>query len=46
VINNFKNLVFLDEGQIAFFDQSHLNIPFQRYLSYYFYPDANYTIGI
>ncbi len=31
---------------IVFLDQTQYNYPFQRYLSYYFYPDAQYTVGI
>jgi len=34
------------ENDIAFFNQSQLSYPFQRYISYYFYSDIKYTIGI
>ncbi|MHB8077244.1 hypothetical protein [Desulfosporosinus fructosivorans] len=34
------------KNNTCFFDQSDINISFQRYLSYLYYPNIDYTVGI
>lgn len=44
-INLVKSKMIVSDN-ICFFDQSMVSIGFQRYLSYYFYPEIDYTIAI
>jgi len=47
ILEIFKKIMVLSDTGIVFFDQSDIHeVSFQRYLSYYFYPEAKYTIGI
>lgn len=34
------------ENRIAYFDQSDYDIPFQRYLAYYLFPEVLYRVGV
>lgn len=40
-----KELIIVD-GNVAFFDQSEYDFPFQRYLAYYLYPEISYRVAI
>lgn len=46
IVKDFKELIKIEDHRIAYFDQSDLKIPFQRYISYYFYPTVDYTVAI
>lgn len=45
IINSIYSKMVL-KGNVCFFDQSKVSGNFQRYVSYYFYPDIDYTIAI
>lgn len=44
-INIISNIIKIKD-KVAYFDQSKYDIPFQRFLPYYLYPDLLYRIGI
>lgn len=44
-ISIIKEIIHI-ENRIAYFDQSNYDIPFQRYLAYYLFPDTLYRVGI
>lgn len=46
IIEKFKSLLEIYNREIAYFDLANRDIPFQRYLSYYFHPKLSYTIGL
>jgi hypothetical protein len=45
-MQSFKNGYKLLFQDIVYFDYVKNGIPFQRYLTYYYKPDANYSIGV
>jgi hypothetical protein len=45
-MKSFKDDYKLILPNIVFFDYVKNAIPFQRYLTYYYKPDANYSIGL
>ena len=45
IADDLQNEFEYNDG-IVFLDQSRFHYPFQRYLSYYLYPDAHYTVAI
>jgi hypothetical protein len=44
-INILKKIIKV-ENRVAYFDQSNHNIPFQRYLAYYLFPEVLFRVAI
>ena len=44
-ISIIKKLIHI-ENRVAYIDQSNYDIPYQRYLAYYLFPDTLYRVGI